>query len=173
MLSSSTARTPGLAQFDRAHIVPALALWEGTPGIGMSFGDDRESLDRFIRRNDGLCFVAIDRAIVADSTAYRTAAPPDATPPEHSLVGTILAGEDGRRGYLYHLAVAKDRRTLGIGRALVDAALAGLAGRGIKRCHAIVFANNTDGLAFWERIGFRLREDLSIVSVDVAQTSSN
>ncbi len=161
MPTADRSRTCAIHPFGVTHISPALTLWESTAGIGLSFGDDEASLRRFLSRNAESCFVAVDKT-------PPSVGPPSAQTGHVRIVGTVLAGEDGRRGYLYHLAVSEDRRRGGVGRGLVESALAGLARRGIKRCHAIVFADNDAGLAFWRRIGFRLRDDLSIVSIDNA-----
>lgn len=71
-------------------------------------------------------------------------------------------GQDGRRGYLYHLAVAELWQRLGIGWALVDAALEELAAIGIARSHVMVLADNAEARAFWERLGWRERRDLVV-----------
>lgn len=119
----------------------ALAFWRGTPGMGLRSLDDTEAgIAAFLRRNPGLSFVAeTDDGV---------------------LVGAILCGHDGRRGSLYHLAVAQAARGQGVGRALAEAALDALRGEGIKKASLVVFRNNENGNAFWEAIGFRSRDDL-------------
>jgi len=56
------------------------------------------------------------------------------------VVGTTLCGQDGRRGYLYHLAVdPKYRRQPGLGKQLMQASLVGLnKSLGIQKCHIMV-----------------------------------
>ena len=76
------------------------------------------------------------------------------------IVGAILAGHDGRRGYLYHLAVAQAARRRRIGSALVSAALEALAREGIRKAALVAFGTNASGNAFWERMGFTVRGDL-------------
>jgi len=124
----------------------ALLLWHNTPGVGISQGDTEEELAHFLGQNEGFCWCATD----------------DHDPTE--LLGTILCGSDGRRGYIYHLAVAADARRRGIGRSLVDRTLAALRAAGIQKCHAMVFANNDSGRAFWKQIGWNFREDLVLFS---------
>jgi ribosomal protein S18 acetylase RimI-like enzyme len=79
---------------------------------------------------------------------------------ENGIVGVILVGNDGRRGYIYHTAVHPDCRHRGIGSALLERALDALRTIGIRKCALVVFARNTDGNAFWEHRGFTVREDL-------------
>ena len=116
------------------------ALWRGTPGTGLNDVDDsREGIARFLARNPSTCFVA--RA------------------PE-GVVGTILAGHDGRRGHLYHAAVAPSMRGRGVGGALVRAALGALKAEGIAKAAILVFADNEAGLGFWRAHGFGGRDDV-------------
>jgi ribosomal protein S18 acetylase RimI-like enzyme len=78
------------------------------------------------------------------------------------VIGAILAGQDGNRGYLYHLAVATRARRQGIGEALVDAARRGLLARGINRYHVCVTTDNTTAQAFWASMGWQHRTDLAV-----------
>jgi len=120
-----------------------LGLWKGVPGMGLSSADSKEGLEVFLGRNRGLSFVAVK---------------------DEKIVGTVLAGHDGRRGFLYHLCVTEAERNRGLGRRLVERALAGLAERGIRKCHVMVFADNEGGRRFWEKEGFSLRTDIALFS---------
>ena len=77
------------------------------------------------------------------------------------IVGTIMAGHDGRRGFLYHVAVSPDHQGQGIGRRLTEAAMEALSREGIFKTALVVFADNDGGNAFWESQGFTIREDLN------------
>jgi ribosomal protein S18 acetylase RimI-like enzyme len=123
-------------------------LWQASEGIGLSAADSRAGIDQFLRRNPGLAFVA------------RTGP---------TLAGAAMVGEDGRRGYLYHLAVSPACRRQGIGRALVERCIAGLRQRGIQKCHIFVYGDNQAGMAFWDQLGFQLRPDLVIMSREIVQ----
>ena len=117
------------------------ALWFSCAGMGLNDVDDsEEGIARYLRRNPSTCFVAEEEGV---------------------LCGAILAGHDGRRGFIYHTAVHPDCRRRGIGSALVSAALSALKGEGISKVALVVFARNEAGNAFWERQGFLLREDLA------------
>ena len=76
------------------------------------------------------------------------------------IVGTILAGHDGRRGFLYHVAVSPDHQGQGIGRRLTEAAMEALSREGIFKTALVVFADNDGGNEFWEKLGFAARPDL-------------
>jgi N-acetylglutamate synthase len=130
----------------RDDLAGALALWRSSDGVGLSAADEPEALGRFLDHNEGLCWCATDG---------------------HEIRGTILCGCDGRRGYLYHVAVADALTMRGVGRRLVEHALCALEEAGIGKCHAMVFAANEAGRLFWERVGWSLRDDLVVFSHEV------
>lgn len=116
------------------------ALWMSCAGMGLNNLDDsRDGIDRFIKRNPDTCFVAECG---------------------NKIVGVIIVGNDGRRGYIYHTAVDPQYRRQGIARQLVDAAMQALKQCGINKAALVVFDRNENGNAFWERLGFTVREDL-------------
>jgi len=63
--------------------------------------------------------------------------------------------------------VDEEVRREGVGRRLVDAAIESLRSAGIEKCHAMVFASNELGRSFWERSGWKLRDDLVVFSMDI------
>jgi ribosomal protein S18 acetylase RimI-like enzyme len=121
----------------------AIVLWKRCPGIGLSAADERGPLTAFLAKNQGLCFAAWIGG---------------------TLVGTSLCGSDGRRGYLYHVAVDPERRRFGIGSALVSASLGALAATGVNKCHLFVFADNVGGADFWSATGWTRRNDIAVYS---------
>ncbi len=132
-----------------------LALWASTPGIGLSASDDPRELERFLARNRGLCFVAIgDQGEEPDAVVDRPGA----------VVATVLCGYDGRRAYVYHLAVERAWRRMGLARAIIDRLRSALADVGVFRVHAMVLSNNSDGRKAWRALGWTFREDLTIYS---------
>lgn len=116
------------------------ALWLSCKRMGLNDTDDsREGIRRFLDRNPDTCFGAYE----ADM-----------------LIGVILAGNDGRRGFIYHTAVSPEYRGNGVGTALVNAALEALGRLGITKTALVVFGKNEVGNAFWEKQGFTVRNDL-------------
>ncbi len=126
-------------------IPAALALWQGLPGIGLRDADNPASLSRYLKRNPGCSFVAVNE--------------------RGELLGVSLAGHDGRRGYLHHVAVLPSSQKQGIGRKLVESCLAALKAEEIEKVNFWVKADNADGMAFWNCLGGRERTDLVIVSI--------
>lgn len=126
-------------------IPAALLLWQGLPGIGLRDADSPPALAKYLARNPGSSFVAVTDA--------------------GELVGVSLAGHDGRRGYLHHVAVKPDCRQHGLGRQLVDACLAQLKAEGIEKVHLWVKVDNISGKDFWNHLGWRERTDISLMSI--------
>ena len=124
----------------------ATALWQATEGIGLSVSDTRENIAAYLQRNPGMSYVAIS---------------------DKGLVGAVLCGTDGRRGYLHHLAVDPSCRGLGLGRDLVRHCLDALRQAGLPKCHLFLLRANRSGRAFWEHIGWTSRFDLDVVSIDL------
>jgi len=127
----------------------AMALWKNTPGIGLSAADGAETMRLYLDRNPDM-----------SQCAWAG----------NNLIGTVLAGHDGRRGYLHHLCVHGDFRGRGVGRSLVARALETLRAQGLNKAHAFLFSDNEDGRKFWEKIGWTWRTDIGVVSVAVEET---
>jgi ribosomal protein S18 acetylase RimI-like enzyme len=116
------------------------SLWLDTPGMGLNTTDDsKDGIAKYLARNPNTCFVAEK---------------------DDEIIGVIMSGHDGRRGYVYHTAVKVSERHKGIGRALIDHALSALEKEGIHKAALVVFEDNAVGNAFWEKAGFAVRNDL-------------
>jgi ribosomal protein S18 acetylase RimI-like enzyme len=107
------------------------ALWEAVDMRAL--GDDDDGLGRMARRNPGLLLVA-----VRDGT----------------IVGSALGGWDGRRGWIYHVAVAEAERRTGLATRLVRLVESRLGALGAPKVNVLVQEDNLDGAAFWEASGY-------------------
>lgn len=115
-------------------------LWINTPGMGLNATDDsKEGIEKYLKRNPTSNFVAED---------------------DGKIIGVIMSGHDGRRGYIYHTTVLPDYRNLGIAKKLVEIAMAALEKEGINKVGLVAFEKNEVGNGFWEKIGFVVRDDL-------------
>jgi ribosomal protein S18 acetylase RimI-like enzyme len=81
---------------------------------------------------------------------------------EGRVVATVLAGFDGVRGWIHHLAVAPPLRRRGIARALMNAAEAGLARLGCDKVNLQVRASNAAVVAFYRALGYAIEERVSM-----------
>ena len=79
-----------------------------------------------------------------------------AADPAGSIVGTVMIGHDGHRGWIYYLAADPDRRRQGIGKQLVAAAQTWLKGHGIAKLQLMIRDSNTPVVSFYERLGFEI-----------------
>lgn len=115
-------------------------LWINTPGMGLNTTDDsREGIAKYLKRNPTTSFVAEC---------------------EGNIIGVIMAGHDGRRGYIHHTAVLPTYRNQGIAKKLVDSAMSALDEEGINKVALVAFKKNELGNSFWENRGFTNRDDL-------------
>lgn len=114
-------------------------LWLSCKGMGLNNLDDSEQgINRFLERNPDTCFAAVE---------------------DGKVIGVIMAGSDGRRGYIYHTAVDPLYRKRGIATALVETVMQAMKNIGINKIALVVFEHNEGGNKFWERLGFTERND--------------
>ena len=129
-------RVMNTEDYDRVY-----ALWMSCKNMGFNNLDDsRQGIEKYLKRNPSTCFVAEQG---------------------DAIVGVVLAGHDGRRGFIHHMAVAEDCRRQGIATDLLGQALAALKEEGINKAALLVFNRNEAGNVFWERQGFTVRDDVT------------
>ena len=117
------------------------ALWMSCKNMGFNNLDDsREGIEKYLKRNPATCFIAEQ---------------------DDNIVGVILSGHDGRRGFIHHMAVAEEYRRMGIASNLLGHALSALKEEGINKVGLFVFNRNETGNAFWEAQGFTVRTDIA------------
>lgn len=119
------------------------ALWLITSRQALSSADGRTEIGRYLERNPGCSQVAL-----ADG----------------EIVGTVLCGHDGRRGYIHHMAVLPEYRQRGIANAMATEALQVLSRQGITKTHIFVFAENHLAQSVWTAMGWVRRDDLLVYS---------
>jgi N-acetylglutamate synthase len=116
-----------------------IQLMNQTPGVSVREADSHESVLRYLERNPDLSFVACS---------------------DNRIIGCIMSGHDGRRGYLQHLVVLPEHGGRGIGSMLVKRCLDALGDLGINKSHVDVFKTNAAAASFWARQGWKLRTDI-------------
>ncbi len=116
-------------------------LWSNCHGITLrAIDDSREGIARFLNRNPHNNFICKIKG---------------------RIVGAILCGHDGRKGFIYHTVVDKDYRNKGIAKQLVNAAVSSLKEEAITKVALLVNADNPSGNTFWESLGFDFHDDLN------------
>ena len=129
-------RTYGDGDYDAV-----VSLWNECFGYPAPHNNPADSIRRKTTMNDDLFFVAEE----------------DGRP-----AGTVMAGWDGHRGWLYSLAVAPEHRGKGIARALVEHAMAALHRLDCPKVNLQVLSDNEGVLGFYEKLGFVAEERVSM-----------
>lgn len=81
---------------------------------------------------------------------------------EGGIIGSVMVGFDGHRGWVYYLAVAHEARGAGVGRALMAAAERWLRERGAPKLQLMVRGDNAAALGFYEALGLA-RQDVVVL----------
>lgn len=119
------------------------SMWQITSKRALSKADSKEGILKYLARNSGMSQVAVI---------------------DEKIVGTVLAGHDGRRGFIHHMAVSPQYRRLGIGKKMAQVALDKIQADGIEKTHIFCYQNNETGQSFWKTLGFSKRDDVYVYS---------
>ena len=133
-------------EFVRADYDQAVKLWALVEGVEIAEGDSKSEVTSYLSRNPGLSRVAEENG---------------------TLAGAVLCGHDGRRGYIYHLAVAPTHHGKGIGKRLVQECVTRLREAGVTRALIFVAPDNPGGRAFWLRNGWEEVEGAILMGIDL------
>lgn len=120
-----------------------MQLWRSCEGINLRDADSPAGIASYLERNPGLSFVALN---------------------DSGIVGSLMAGHDGKRGYIQHLAVATTARRQGVAAELVERCLEALRAQGIVKSHVHVINSNQLGRDFWTRRGWHHRAEIEMYS---------
>ncbi|MEE3429112.1 MAG: GNAT family N-acetyltransferase [Ruminococcus sp.] len=119
------------------------SMWQITSKRALCEADSRENIERYLLRNEGMSQVAVENG---------------------RIIGTVLAGHDGRRGFIHHMAVLPEYRRKHIGNALATEAIKKISEDGIDKTHIFCYQDNLTGQGFWSSLGFKKRGDLFVYS---------
>lgn len=100
-----------------------------------------QSVPTKLAMNDDLLFVAVE---------------------DGTVIGSIMAGYDGHRGWLYSVAVRKSAKRRGIGTALVQTAEAALRRLGCCKINLQVRSTNAAVIEFYKGLGFSVEDHISM-----------
>lgn len=119
-----------------------VALWNRFPGNTLTGADSASGFRKFLHKNHRYCFVAEF---------------------EGNIAGSVMAGNDARRGYIYHLAVDEDLQGSGIGGRLMEASENALRADGVEKAHLFIY-NDNPAILFYEKSGWHRRTDITVMS---------
>lgn len=140
-----------LREMDISDYQQVMNLWSETEGMQLREADPEENIGKYLERNPNLSFVALQ---------------------SDEIVGAILVGTDGRRGYIQHLAVSKACRGQGLGAKLVSSAVDALSSIGIAKTHLFVINDNLNAQAFYENIGWNPRDEIRMFSFNASNVGN-
>lgn len=118
-------------------------MWQTTSKRALSKADEKPQMERYLKHNAGMSQVAVI---------------------DGKIVGTVLAGHDGRRGFIHHMAVMPEYRRKRIGHSLAERAIEKIRSEGIDKTHIFCYQNNETGQSFWRDFGFVKRDDVFVYS---------
>ena len=117
-------------------------IWKRT-GISVTSSDTKEEVSVMLNRNPDLCLIAkIDERVI----------------------GVVMGGFDGRRGYVHHLAIDPEYQKKGYGKLLMDELIERFKKKRIHKVHLFIEKHNEDVIAFYNKLGWEIRKDLVMMS---------
>jgi len=130
-----------ITYIDASHRQQVIDLWKTVFGYEAAHNTPSLAIDKKLAVQDDLFFVAQDG---------------------NALVGTILAGYDGHRGWLYSVAVHPSHQGQGIGKAPIAHAERALAQRGCMKINLQIVSSNESVSAFYKSIGYTVEPRISM-----------
>jgi len=128
-----------------------MRLWLQSEGVRTRDADSREGIEKYLLRNPGMSFVAFDG---------------------NQVIGSVMAGHDGRRGFIHHLTVLPKYRKQGIATQLVRLSLAALKDEGVMKSHIHVLMDNHVAKKFWQKLGWIKRTDIDTLSFNNSENKN-
>ncbi len=116
----------------------AVQLWQG--------------MEKGVRVGASDAFVEIEKKLLRDPDLFLVAEL------DGQMIGTVIGGFDGRRGFIYHLAVDRSYRAQGVGGRLMDEVEARLRAKGCRRCYLFVTPDNAEAMRYYEKRGWTLMD---------------
>jgi ribosomal protein S18 acetylase RimI-like enzyme len=126
---------------DAVHRSEVVALWEAVFAYEAAHNRPGLAIDKKLAVDDQLFFVALA---------------------DHTVVGTVMAGYDGHRGWIYSVAVAPTHRRQGIGSRLVAHAERALIGKGCVKINLQILEGNKSVTAFYKTLGYAVEKRISM-----------
>ncbi|MFW9773447.1 MAG: GNAT family N-acetyltransferase [Candidatus Heimdallarchaeota archaeon] len=117
-------------------------LWKKT-NLTITSSDSREEVERMLKWNPEFFLICkIDEKII----------------------GVVMGGFDGRRGYVHHLAIDPKYQRKGFGRMLIAELIKKFREKKIHKVHLFIEKRNKDVITFYQKLGWEIRNDLVMMS---------
>jgi len=117
-------------------------IWKKT-GISVTSSDTKKELNVMFNRNPDLCLIARINEII---------------------IGVVMGGFDGRRGYVHHLSIDPEYQRKGYGKLLMDELIERFQKKRVHKVHLFIEKHNKDVIAFYRKLGWEIRNDLVMMS---------
>jgi ribosomal protein S18 acetylase RimI-like enzyme len=128
--------------------VSVYQLWQGIErGVHIGRSDTLDEIGKKIGRDP-------DLFLVAES--------------DGAIIGSVIGGFDGRRGLIYHLAVAASFRGMGVGSRLMDEVEARLRAKGCLKCYLLVTRDNPEAEGYYQRHGWQPMDAVHLLGKELA-----
>ncbi len=131
-----------IEKYSKKSYNEVIELWKKA-GISVSSSDTKEELEKMYNRNPQLFLLGKIK---------------------EKVVGVVMGGFDGRRGYVHHLAVDPEYKKKGYGRLMVDNLTKKFRKLGVHKVHLFIEKNNKEVVKFYQNLGWKIRDDLIMMS---------
>ena len=112
-------------------------------GISVGSTDTREELERMLQRNPNIFLIGKIN---------------------NSVIGVVMGGFDGRRGYVHHLTIDPDYQRRGYGKIIMADLIEKFRKIGVHKIHLFIEKYNKDVVEFYRNLGWEIRDDLIMMS---------
>ncbi len=122
-----------------------ISVWKKA-GIHLSYSDTKPEFKRMLEHNPGLCLVLEDAE-------------------KRQIIGAVLGGFDGRRGWIHHLAIDPNYQRQGFGKMLMDELTRRFKDKKIVKIKLEIVRDNAEVIEFYKKLGWELREEIITMSL--------
>ncbi|MFX1379813.1 MAG: GNAT family N-acetyltransferase [Promethearchaeota archaeon] len=131
-----------IEEFSMESYDEIIALWRKT-GINVGSTDTKEEIERMLKRNPQLFLIGKIN---------------------QKLIGVVMGGFDGRRGYVHHLAIDPDYQKMGYGKMIIDELDVRFRKMGVHKVHLFIEKYNKEVVQFYLNLDWEIRDDLIMMS---------
>jgi len=131
-----------IEKYSKKSYNEVIELWRKA-GISVGSSDTKEELEKMYYHNPHLFLLGKIK---------------------EKIVGVVMGGFDGRRGYIHHLAIDPEYQKKGYGRLMVNELIAKFRKWGVHKVHLFIEKNNKGVVKFYQNLGWKIRDDLIMMS---------